>query len=170
MFCPFGLGFRQIQVAISQDLVALIEVETIFFRPNKFLKSFNEDRYTKAPSKRTQHCWSRTPSIVWMHVTCFCTPCCMLLRVVGTCCAKFGTGQTLSYVKTYSTSLANNSRHWELLANNVESVCKGLNLFSRQQKQSKSAMIWCLCGCLIQCMYQAGEDKRNYGANRWIDG
>ena len=28
-----------------------------------------------------------------------CTPCCMLLCVVGSCCAKFETGQTFSYVQ-----------------------------------------------------------------------
>ena len=31
----------------------------------------------------------------WMlHVASVCTPCCMLLLVVGSCCAKFETGQT----------------------------------------------------------------------------
>jgi len=30
------------------------------------------------------------------HVKSVCTPCCMLLRVVGSCCAKMETGQTLS--------------------------------------------------------------------------
>ena len=34
----------------------------------------------------------------WMlHVTSICTPCRILLRVVGTSCAKFETGQTLAY-------------------------------------------------------------------------
>ena len=36
----------------------------------------------------------------WMlHVAYVCTPCCMLLRVVGRSCAKFETGRTLSYVQ-----------------------------------------------------------------------
>ena len=34
-----------------------------------------------------EHCWM-------LHVASCCTPCCMLLRVVGSCCAKFETGQT----------------------------------------------------------------------------
>ena len=29
-----------------------------------------------------------------LHVTCVCTPCCMLLDVVACCCTKFETGQT----------------------------------------------------------------------------
>ena len=49
-------------------------------------------------------------------------------NIVGQELPTFQTGQTLSYVKTDSTSLANNSQHWESLANNVESVCKGLKL------------------------------------------
>ena len=36
----------------------------------------------------SQHCW------MLIHVASVCTPCCMLLCVVGSCCAKFETGQT----------------------------------------------------------------------------
>ena len=43
-----------------------------------------------------------------------------LLHVVGSCRAKFETGQTLSYVQT-NASIPNNV--WELLANNFASVC-----------------------------------------------
>ena len=39
----------------------------------------------KALCKRTQHCWM-------LHVASVCTTCCMLLRVVGSCFAKFETG------------------------------------------------------------------------------
>ena len=42
---------------------------------------------SKAPCKGTQHCWM-------LHLTSVCTPCCTLCRVVGSCCAKFETGQT----------------------------------------------------------------------------
>ena len=49
----------------------------------------NRDNQCKAPCKRTQHCWPTTPNIASV-----CTPCCMLLRVVACCCAKFETGQT----------------------------------------------------------------------------
>ena len=52
--------------------------------------------------KRTQHC-------CMLHVSSFCTPCCMfgclLLRVVGTsCCAKFETGHTFNHVQTDATT------------------------------------------------------------------
>ena len=51
-----------------------------------------------------------------LHVASVCTPCCMLLDVVGRCCAKFETGQTFSPVQTDATLLAYNSQHcWELL-------------------------------------------------------
>ena len=42
---------------------------------------------------------------ILLDVTCFsfCAPCCMLLRVIGTCCAKFETGQTFRYVQTDAT-------------------------------------------------------------------
>ena len=36
-----------------------------------------------------------------------CTPCCMLLRVVGSCCTKFETGQTFSYVQKDATTPSN---------------------------------------------------------------
>ena len=49
-------------------------------------------------ANNSQHCWM-------LHVAYVCTPCCMLLRVVGRSCAKFETGQTLSYVQTDATSL-----------------------------------------------------------------
>ena len=44
-----------------------------------------------------QHCWM-------LHFVSFGTSCCMLLRVVGSCCAKFETGQTFSYVQTDATT------------------------------------------------------------------
>ena len=46
------------------------------------------------------------PNIV-LHVASVCTPCCMLfmlLPVVGSCCAKFVTGQTFSYIQTDATT------------------------------------------------------------------
>ena len=42
--------------------------------------------WSKAEYKRTQHCWM-------LHVGSVCTPCCMLLDVIGCCCAKFEIGQ-----------------------------------------------------------------------------
>ena len=52
---------------------------------------------SKAPCKWPQHCWMLYDASV-------CTPCCTLLRVVGSCCAKFETGQTFSYVQTDATT------------------------------------------------------------------
>ena len=52
---------------------------------------------SKALCKRPQHCWM-------LHDVSVCTPCCMLLRVVGSCCPKFETGQTFSYVQTDATT------------------------------------------------------------------
>ena len=60
-------------------------------------------------SNNSQHCWM-------LHVASVCTSCCMLLDVVGCCCAKFETGQTFTLVQTDATLLAYNSQHcWELL-------------------------------------------------------
>ena len=47
-----------------------------------------------------------------LHVVPVCTPCCMLLRVVGSCCAKFETGQTFRYVKTDATNPNNVGSCW----------------------------------------------------------
>ena len=58
-----------------------------------------------APSKRTQHCWATTPTM--LDVTC-CVCVLTLLRVVGSCRAKFDTGQTFSPVQTDATLLGNN--------------------------------------------------------------
>ena len=56
-----------------------------------------------------QHCWM-------LHVASVCTPCCMLLRVVGSCCAKFETGQTFIYVQTDATTPnIVGQQCWELL-------------------------------------------------------
>ena len=43
--------------------------------------------------KRAQHCRM-------LHVASVCTTCCMLLSVVGSCLAKFATGETFSYLQT----------------------------------------------------------------------
>ena len=38
------------------------------------------------------------------HVVSVCTPCCMLLRVIWSCRAKFETGQTLGFLQTDETT------------------------------------------------------------------
>ena len=48
-------------------------------------------------ANNSQQCWM-------LHVASVCTPCCMLLRVVGSCCVKFEIGQTFSFVQTDAAS------------------------------------------------------------------
>ena len=48
----------------------------------------------KSPVQRTRHCWM-------LHVPSVYTPCCMLLLVVWSCCAKFETGQTFEPTTPY---------------------------------------------------------------------
>ena len=70
----------------------------------------------KAQSKQTQHCWPATPNIVGCckRVVSVYTlgpvPCCCVLH--GSCCAKFETGQTFSYVQTEATT---HQQCWHLL-------------------------------------------------------
>ena len=61
--------------------LSLKEESRVSTRLNQYLT-----KCSKVPCKRTQHCWM-------LHVASVCPPCCMLLRVVGTCCAKFETGE-----------------------------------------------------------------------------
>ena len=60
-----------------------------------------------------------------LDVTC-CVRLHTLLHVVGSCRAKFETGQTFSYVATYKRTQQPSQQCWELLANNVVSDCTGL--------------------------------------------
>ena len=54
-------------------------------------------------ANNSQHCWI-------VQVASVCIPCCLLSRVVESCCTKFETGKTFSYVQTGATLLANNVR------------------------------------------------------------
>ena len=65
-------------------------------------------------ANNSQQCWM-------LHVASVCTPCGMLLRVVGSCCVKLEIGQTFSFVQTDATLLANNSQKCWML--HVASVC-----------------------------------------------
>ena len=57
-----------------------------------------------------------------LHVaTALYAPCCLLLRAVGSCCAKFETGQTFSHAQSDATS----QYCW---ANNVGSFCVRLHV------------------------------------------
>ena len=70
------------------------------------------------PCKRTHYCWI-------VQVASVCIPCCLLSHVVASCGAKFEAGQTFSHMQTDATLLG--QLCWELLANNVASVCTGFN-------------------------------------------
>ena len=62
------------------------------------------------------------PTLLMLHVASVCTPCCMLLQIVGSYCTKFETRQTFSFKQNE----CNNSQQcWELLANNVVSIFTG---------------------------------------------
>ena len=95
---------------------------------------------SKGPCKRSQHCWPTRRNIVGpnmlQHVVC----CCVLLRLVGSCWMKFDQFQTSSNNFQQVATTRNNTQHgvqtlatcWAqhccvLLANNVASVCMGLN-------------------------------------------
>ena len=52
-----------------------------------------------------KHCWPTAPNIVECYMLGpFARPCCTLLSVAGSCCPKFETVQTFSYVKTDATT------------------------------------------------------------------
>ena len=63
-------------------------------------------------ANNSQLCWM-------LHVASVCRRCCMLLRVVGSCCAKLETGQTSSYVQTDAT----------LGSATLGSICCGFKLY-----------------------------------------
>ena len=76
----------------------------------------------QATCKRTRHCWPTATNIVGCYMLCpFAHPfpcCCVLLGVVA---------HILKSVKLLATNGRKNSQQcWELLANNVASVCTGL--------------------------------------------
>ena len=81
------------------------------------------------------HCWM-------LHIASVCTTCCMLLRVVGSCCAKFG---------------ANNSQHCccfmiaEASHNNVGSVCTALLTFLGPRALITKG-VQRLMGCILPTM------------------
>ena len=84
-----------------------------------------------------------------LHVASVCTPCCMLWHVVGSCCAKFETGQTFCYVQTDATTpnvacvqtsplpqyTGYSQRRWELSRPFVHSCKIGKNLVNSCTKR-----------------------------------
>ena len=82
---PFEKSSLQGQISqFCWQTWSLKEESSVSKRLNQYLT-----KCSKVPCKRTQNCWI-------LHVASVCTPCCMLLRVVGTCCAKFETGETFA--------------------------------------------------------------------------
>ena len=62
---------------------------------------------------RVSGCNIVTPEHCWMlHVLSVCTPCCMFLRVVGSCCAKFETSKFLATIMPNGQK--NFQRYWPL--------------------------------------------------------
>ena len=57
-------------------------------------------------ANKTQHCWAQ-------HVASVCTPCCVLLRLVGTlsCWMKFETGQTSEPTSANISIVSRSSKH-----------------------------------------------------------
>ena len=70
----------------------------------------------KSPVQRTRHCWM-------LHVPSVYTPCCMLLLVVWSCCAKFETGQKFEPTTPYISVTA------EAWRKNLGSLCTALPTF-----------------------------------------
>ena len=76
-----------------------------------------------------QHCWM-------LHVASVCTPCCMLLRFVGSCCAKFEVVQTFSYVQTDAITLnIVRKQFWELLRPFARSFRVSFPFFKRNNRE-----------------------------------
>ena len=61
---------------------------------------FKTDRRQLNPLQTDAALLANSKHCRMLHVASVCTPCYMLLRVVGSCCVKFETGQTFSYVQT----------------------------------------------------------------------
>ena len=73
--------------------------------------------FKETTCKRTQHCWPTTPKIAGFYILRpFCTPCCMLLHAVRSCCAKFETGQTFSSLQTDAITANNAGSCWPTMS------------------------------------------------------
>ena len=88
-------------------------------------------------TSRKQHRWLTTPNIVGCYMLRpFPHSSCMLLPVVGGCCAKFETRWNL---KLRANGRNSTRQCWELLANNIASVCTGFStVFSVQDRPTIS--------------------------------
>ena len=84
---PLGAQFR----------IALLQLDYTVFTVLNF----------KAPCKKKKLRWPATPNIDGYYMLCFLhptPPAACFMRVVGSCCAKFETGQTFGYAQTDATT------------------------------------------------------------------
>ena len=94
-------------------------------------------------ASNSQHCWMS-------HFASVCTPCCMLLRVVGSCCAKFETDQTFR----------NNSQHcWQccvrLHVRNLKPRANGRITVGQQLATFRMLHVSSVCTpcCMLQLVF-----------------
>ena len=77
----------------------------LLFRIFTWDNSFHLSPYKMPRTNGRKHCWPTTLNIVECYMLGpFARPCCTLLSVVGSCCPKFETVETFSYVKTDATT------------------------------------------------------------------
>ena len=88
-----------LQIIFCSDINEIGPPSDFFLKNNcsKYICSKYCLEISKAPCKRTQHCWM-------FHVASVCTPCCMLLDIVVCCCTKSETGQTFQSTFTPNIS------------------------------------------------------------------
>ena len=105
-----SVHYRQILTAVVHlsfmyVFILIFVNQTVTPRESLITRLPSPSKSLKALCKPTQHCWPSTPNIVrcYMLRPLAHPECCMLLRVVMSCCAKFETGQTLSYAQTDAT-------------------------------------------------------------------
>ena len=115
----------------------LVDLTVIFSPPTGLIKTLLRaflhslsliTYFCKSPCNRTQ------PSCWMLHVASVCTQCCMLLRFVANCCAKFETGQIFSYMQTDEITLNTvGQQFWELLRPFARSFRISFPFFSREK-------------------------------------
>ena len=109
-------------------------------------------------ANKTQQCWAQ-------HVASVCTPCCVLLRLVGSCWMKFETGQTSSInfqqVATTYNMVCKRSQH---VGPNIVASCwpTMLRAFARAFTHS-----WILLNSNKNFWHQIFETGRN--VKRWTE-
>ena len=107
---------------------------------------------SKASSKRTQHFWR-------LHVASVCTPCCILLRVVGSCCIRLNTTATRTQqhakllaqqccelLRPFTSSLRTRGKSWILMwPVKLKTVIAWTNCDAKIFKDSLALVPWRVC-------------------------